>query len=412
MSDDNLRVTDLRGEYPLPRGWRPKSIGERRRVEDGRISRDGVPLPRAEEEKIKRRLLADVSDQHDVVDPTAIEHEKREYLPGLMGHGTSPGLVAPKGWGKTKFLCALAAALLIPRRRFLDFFAPAQMTEEERRRDVWLLNAETPVAAVHAELLRNGLQFGYRDGTPCYFSLSHEEGNGVLIVEHLVQTEPAEFDLTDEAKFAYWADRLGSIGNGPLTVIADGVTAMLGGQTNRTGEWTSRFKALLKECDISNGLGVMHSNLSPGVVTPMEGVESMNQWDGMWYGSSPRFPIRSSDSRFFEVIARLGDADVPKRQVVMDENGLLKLVDGEAREASKQSGPTREENLLMKLAEAGGPMWTKQVCGEGDEYANDKKALEALAESGRVVKQQVQDGRTRGMTWSLSTALDEPAVTE
>ena len=227
-----------------------------------------------------------------------------------MNHATVPAFIAPKGWGKTLFACSHSYALMIPDARVLGYFDPVMVTEEERGRDVWLLNSETHPGVLHAELLRNGLEFRHRDGVPCY---SGGEG-GVLIVEHLVTTSATEFDLADEAKFDYWVTRLTEFVYHhvpPLMLIADGVTAMLGNQTARYGAFASRFRELLRECGIPNGLGVLHSPIGVATNTPMHGVESMAEWDGLWLGSSPAFPIRPSDRRYFETLPRLGDPRVP-----------------------------------------------------------------------------------------------------
>lgn len=431
MTDDNLlevragrtvyypELTGLTDDgWPRDRGWSKVrgTMGGKEIIENasrsGGIRRGGVPLEGKTLERTVRRLLGQYEDLPPVFDPTSPGWAFRDYLPGLWSHGTSPAFVGPKGWGKTKLLCDLCAALIIPGRRFLQHFDPVQVTDEERGRDVWLLNSETHHDVIHRELLRCGLVFGYRDArTPCYGpSLEHiADGGGVLIVEQLVMTSATAFDLTDEAKFDNWVVRLTEYTNHhipPLTVIADGVTAMLGNDTGRYGKWTFNFKDLLKECAIPNGLGCLHSPMGVRTNTPMNGIESMAQWDGMWMGSSPDWPVRSGSERWLERLPRLGDDGWPARRIVMDEDGLLRfLPDSEAPGPADQ--PTTQEdreNALLDKLRAGPPegMWTRDLCGTGDDYTANKAALDALKDRGVVVAEPVQNGRSRGVRWRLA----------
>lgn len=386
-----------------PDWFPPLTVGQRDSLQRGTLERDGKPLDLQEYQRVKRRLLAEPGPQRSVIDPSAPEYAPRLYVPGLMSHGTSPGFVAPKGWGKTKFLCDLCAAVVVPGYRFLKHFDPVQVTDEERERDVWMVNPETPVWAVHQELLRVGLVFGYRDGVPCYLSPDHEDGQGVLIVEHSVETGAWEFDLTVEEQYEWWVNRVTSSGVPPLTLISDSITAILRNQTQRTGEFTGRFKEFLKDADIPNGLGVLHSPMGVNVDTPMQGLESMGQWDGVWYGKANAFPIQSHHRREFYTEPRLNDPAVKLSRIVMDDDGTLRLVPPDPSKKDDTPKADRAERLLATLGKASEPLWTNEVCGEGDEYAKDKAVLERLAADGKVAKQKVQRGRSRGWTWALPT---------
>jgi hypothetical protein len=388
------------------------------------IHQDGVLLKGQQRQKVLERVLATLDPMPKVFDPTTPEWALRVYIQGLWNHGTVPGFVGPKWWGKTKLLCALVAALVIPGKRFLGYFEPVEMTEEEWARDVWLLNAETHIGALHAELLLNGLTFGYRDGVPCYFWDSQgfaepDPDQGVLIVEQLVKTSATSFDLTDEGRYDFWVTRLTKFVYHhipPLTVVADGVTAMLGNDTSRYGIWSSRFKDLLRECEIPNGLGSLHSPMGVNTNTPMYGVESMGQWDGMWIGSSPVFPIGPDDRRDFRTYPRLGDPAVPLHRIVADDDGLLRMVEAPTKTTSRPDGeePDRKQVLLDRLRDAPeGWLWTKDLCRtEGDDYKPDRAALKELLSEGKVSAEKVVEGRTRGTRWRLAEAGEAEAEGE
>lgn len=400
-------------DYDWPLG-KPTNIGQERVLAEGVVREDGEVLTGKKRQRIVDRLLGKYDNLPEVFDPSLPEWAVRPYIPGLMNFGTVPALVGPKGWGKTKFLCSLGVALVIPGHRLLGYFDPVELAEEERSRDVWLLNAETHPGVLHEELLATGLAFGYRDGVPCYFYDPEGTGeplprHGVLIVEQLTMTSATKFDLTDEAGYEAWAIRLTEFINRvpPLMVIADGVTAMLGNSTTRYGVWTSKFKDLLRECGIPNGLGVLHSPMGVNTNTPMNGIESMGQWDGMWIASSPQFPIRPTDKRYFETLPRLGDSRVPTREVVIDEEGLLQLlIDSKPPKKVKEGGEARKEVLFKRLCESPEPLWTNEVVGTGDDYQANKKALEELASEGLVVEEKVQRGRTRGVVWRAADEGD------
>lgn len=366
------------------------------------IGADGERIIGDSAKRIRDRLT-----MPPIFDPSSPEERTRAYIPGLWTHMTTPAFVGPKGWGKTKLLCQLVAALIIPGRRFLELYPPAEMTDEERRRDVWLVVPETRAGAIHEELLSAGLQFGYRDGIPCYSSETLGLGAGVLIVEHL-QGRAAEFDLTDPAKTPYWVDRLVHYTDQhkpPLTVIVDGITAVLRNDTSKYGAFTSSFRELLRLSKIPNGLGVMHSPMGSGVDTPMNGVESMGEWDGMWLASAASFPVEPATKRYLRSLPRLGDENSPRRRIILMADGMLALVDLEGRVPSTSDEPVRtaREEIVERLAESKGWMWTKDVCGAGDLYASDKKELQLLEEQGIVVSRNQSEGKVRGYQWRLSS---------
>lgn len=386
--------------------WQQKMLALEHR--DTRITdAGGRSLDTKAKQAVKERLLR-VFEMQPIFDPSSPEAQTRAYIPGLMNHDTVPAFVGPKGWGKTKFLFReLAPALIIPGRRLLNHFKPAEMTDKERQRDVGMLNSETRPGAVHEELVAAGLVFTYRDGVPCYVSEELGLDAGVLLVEHLMKNGGAtQFDLTADEKRDYWEDRLlrfADRGRRPLTLIADGVTAMLGNDTMRTGAFTSAFKMLLEEVGIPNGLGVLHSPMGANVDTPMQGLESMGEWDGMWLASASAFPVEPSTARSFRTLPRLGDPEVPRRKIVLEEDGRLSLIDLDTKPGSGSTkGDPTKEYLRERLREAEPEwLWTRDLCS-GSAYASNKKALEAMERDGEGLSRSHSEGRTRGYQWRLS----------
>lgn len=395
----------------VPALWELQSVvgGGRFLLPDGKVLDHDDPL----RERIVARLLGDSEMLAPVFDPSTPEAQRRPYLPGLWNHSTTPAFVGPKEWGKSRFLCPLAAALIIPGRRFLDFFEPAELTDEERGRDVWLINPESPPADIHELLLMAGLRYGRRAGVPCYFSEEYGTDAGVLIVDHLtMRGGPTSFDLTDPVKADVWATRLIEYGDRdvpPLTVIADGVTSVLGSVTSRYGLFSSAFRAMHRQVGITNGLGVLHSPMGVGVITPMGGVESMGEWDGLWLASASAHPVTPTSSRHLQISARLLGPVQPRRSIVLDPDGGLRMAGDEQEgespvptEESEDYAATRAAILGRLRSAPDGELWTRDVCPE--DYAAEKKVLDLMEQRGEVTPRKVQEGRTRGVKWRLAVA--------
>ncbi|WP_156149116.1 hypothetical protein [Microbacterium oxydans] len=377
-------------------------------LHDARITdATGVTITGKARQRVVDRLMIDTGNMPPIFDPTAEGAVTRAYIPGLWNHGTVPAFIGPKGWGKTKLLFGeLAPSLLIPDRRFLGAFEATQMTDAERARDVWMINSETRPTAVHEELIAGGLSFSTRAGVPCYVGPFGLDA-GVLIVEHLPASGGATlFDLTDPAKAGWWEERLirfTGTHEPPLVVVADGVSAMLGNDTNRYGAFTSAFRRLLQEAGIPNGLGVLHSPMDPRVNTPMNGLESMGEWDGMWIARADRFPIFPTTPRHFLTLPRLGDPIVSDARVSLGDDGRLTLGAASEGKAVAPVAPVDSERdrLLRKLSDAGGWAWTKTLCGTGDAYTSGSKLLKVLRAEGVVESREHQEGKIRGVQWRL-----------
>lgn len=388
------------------------NVGQREALARGMIYEDGELLEHdsRRRERIVKRLSGDFDDMPKMFDPTAAEWDVRPYVPGLMNFGTVPAFVAPKGWGKTTFLTEFVTALIVPGHRLLDHFEPVKLRPEDRARDVWLINTEVHPRVIHDFLLNAGLVEDRSGGNFCYRAPGAGPEVGVLFVEHLVVTTPTAFDLTDEVKYDYWVTRLTEFiqhRRPPLTVIADGITAILGAQTTRYGAFTSKFIDLLRECSIPNGLGVLHSPMGINTNTPMNGVESMGQWDGLWIGSANAFPLRRSDRRYFETLPRMGDPEVSIGEIVVsdvfDKPRFLPTSRPKPtpEAAAEAQGP--KQRVLARLTEAGPEgLWTKEACGEGDEYSPDRAAIDALVVDKKVTFEKVSNGRSRGIRWRVT----------
>ncbi|MFB4350430.1 hypothetical protein [Microbacterium sp. CR_7] len=412
VTDRNFRRTQYR---PFDGDERLRSAPSTRRaaiLDDARITdATGVTITGKVRQRVVDRLMIDTESMRPIFDPTTGGAMTSAYIPGLWNHGTVPAFIGPKGWGKTKLLFGeLAPALLIPDRQFLGAFEPAQMTEVERARDVWMINSETRPTAVHEELIAGGLTFARRNGVPCYVGPFGLDA-GVLIIEHLPAGGGAtSFDLTDPAKLGWWEERLirftGTY-EPPLVVVADGVSAMLGNDTNRYGAFTSAFRRLLQEAGIPNGLGVLHSPMDPRVNTPMNGLESMGEWDGMWIARADRFPIFPTTPRHFLTLPRLGDPIVPEARVGLGDDGRLTLGAASAGKAASLATPVASERdrLLGRLTRDW--KWTKEVCGTGDGYTSGSKLLKVLASEGLIESRMHQEGKTRGTQWRLSAPDDD-----
>lgn len=386
-------------------------------VDTGRRWPDHREVSGTEARRLRAEITGAYQHRRRIFDPTE-EPATRPLIPGLWNHGRIPALSGPKGVGKTTFVCQLGATLILRGRRFLDRFEPAELTEEERQRDVWLINSETHPGAVHEELLRAGLAFDSRDGVPCYHDPAEPdwEDFGVLVVAHLPRENGGAraFDLTDDAKRRSWENDLIGMTERrlpPHTVIADGVTAMLGSNTAGYGAWTSGFRRLLQEAGIPNGLGVLHSPMSavgPGrAPTPMNGIESMGEWDGVWYFAAGAFPVHPWTSREFYTAPRMGDSVVLSHKVSMDDEGLLRLLPRSTRPArdSDESTPDTgdgavwEADVLDRLRGAGkAGLSGTDLTGRGREGKSRREARDRLVESGLIVS--VPDGR--GTRWLMS----------
>lgn len=393
-----------------------EAAARRKIVNGGTFLVDGAPMPEGRARFERAKILGTHKSQSAPYDPTEAG-PVRDYVPGLWTHGTIPMLGGPPKVGKSAFVLQLAASLVTPGRRFLDHFSPAEMLESERSRNVWLLNAENPPQMVHAILRRLGLEYDNFE-RPFYYDPAASEDVGVLFVEHLEALGGADtFDLSSAEVRDYWTYRLMEPSEGefpPLTVIADGMTAMLNSDTHGYGKWFAGFRKTLNAIDVPNGLAIGHHGMSTGYM--MQGSESVGGPDGTWMYEA-KSPDRSPNAaRWFSTSKRLDTPGVDRSRVAIDSGGLLSLVSTDTRELPQreherdpftdQGRASRIRDLLHGAAGAG--LWGTEVTGRGQDGLANKRVLLGMVEAGTVVSRAVQNGRTRGTRYWLA-AFATPA---
>jgi AAA domain len=244
--------------------------------------------------------------------------ERRWLVSGLWPWGHKPMLGGNKGAGKTPVVIDLVASLIIPGRKFLNYFEVPEMSDEDFGAGIWLINAETPAEDMDGALSRE--LAGYSN-----------IGEDYVHVEHLQEDfgGPHMFDLTNPEIYALWFDRLnectvcdGDDNQPPFVVIVDGLTAILGGSTSRYGEWYAKFRELMYALDIPNALVTVHNTMAGG--HPMGGVEAAAGADGVWRYSSDNQDNPFSKRRF-SAAPRFLPFAVPPSLVTMGDDERLTL---------------------------------------------------------------------------------------
>lgn len=388
----------------------PEAAGERRSIlAHGTFWRDAERLSPAQTNYERARILR-TYDGLSSAFASRPSGAVREYIPGLMRHGSIPSFSGPPKAGKSLVVCDLAAALVIEGYRFLDHFEPVNVTPQERARPVVLANAENPEADEHEALLATGL--GYHeeaDGYSFYSDPQDEDGDRTrLYVVNLLEQGGADLlDLRNPETYDWWQFMLSDLArrfDTPLTMIVDGVTAILSSDTKQFGAWNSEFRKLLRSLDIPNGLATGHNGLTTGHM--MGGVEPMAGQDGLWFLEANAPYSNPNAQRTFKWIGRLKAKSQPETPLVMDANGRLRL-DPTARGSSQSRGAQNDpdsrrayiRDQINALSAAGDPTWTKAVCGSGDAYYEYKPVLEAMERDGEVRKEP----KRGGYMWFLVT---------
>lgn len=327
------------------------------------------------------------------------EDDTRWTIPGLWPWGHLPLLSGQPKAGKTTAVVDLIAALLIPGRRFLNYFEPSQLTEDDRHRGITLINAETPMRALVDELMA-----------------ATEDDPGArdwLDPIHLERAGGAgTFDLTDPSLFDRWAHKLTSCDDcdrsddwTPAVVIVDGLTAILaaaGKGVEHYGLWYAQFRLLMNELRVPNALVVGHSTLAGS--HSMGGTEALAGPDGLWSYASDNVDNPQATRRF-SVTPRLGGSVVPPLRVVRDSTGRLVVpdADGPARgragtadsATDKPSDETKAENEIrdaLRGAWCAGLRKT-EITGSGSWGKVKRTALAHLVASGEVVERPEGQGR-------------------
>ena len=323
----------------------------------------------------------------------------RWVIPGLWRWGHIPQLTGQPKVGKTTAVVDLTASLLIPGRRFLDHFDSAGLTQDDRERGIWLINAETPPDDLNAELT------DAFEGVP-------EEVCELLDVKHLQKEGgAATFDLTEPELFDQWAYNLTSCWEcdrsddwTPSVVIVDGLTAILaaaGKGVEHYSLWYAKFRSLMTELRVPNALVVGHSTLTGN--HSMGGTEALAGPDGLWTYASDNVDNPRATRRF-SVTPRMGGAVVPPLRVVRNESGRLVVPSGAdsgggdaepaAGNADQQASKAdAEDRVRVKLREAGTAGLRKtEVTGSGRLAYLPREALARLVTRGEVIEQPEGQG--------------------
>lgn len=258
--------------------------------------------------------------------------EPRWLIPGLWPWGTIPAMNGNWKAGKTTVVTDLGRALVVPGYRFLDQFEPAELSREERRRGVVVINAETPPGAFEAALHGVVSDEAWKAAEEALYDPEDPDEDAywtLYRVDHLEQWGGAHWmDLTNPDVYGSWVLRLvdcydcdGTDDVMPHTVVVDGVTAILqaaGKSPEDFGYWYAKFRQLLRECDVPNGLATGHSTMAGGHL--MGGTAASAGPDGLWTFSSDRTDDPRSPRRF-SVQPRMGGVVVPPTRVLLDQHG-------------------------------------------------------------------------------------------
>ena len=363
---------------------------------------DGMPITGLTERRVRDRLLGirtriSTSPGGGFWDSSFRPSRRQNWLiPGLWSSGTLPLLGGTPKSGKTTLLVELTAALVVPGYRFLDHFDPVVLTEEERQRGVWLVNAETHPDALE-DALRARVPKDYRDG---------------ITVDHLEQEGgPEGFDLTDPVLYTEWLHRLvacehcdGSDDLSPLVVLVDGLTAILaaaGKTTAGYGLWYAAFRRLMREAEVQSALVTGHSVMRGGHL--MGGVEAQAGADGLWNYSASN-PDDPKSKRWFSVVPRMGGDLLPRTRVVLNEDERLVLGKPKAQEFEPQREPIvpiRDRVLTYvkeRNADGEGPSMRAIRASVSGRNPHVDAAVGALVAEGLIVV-KAREGRGGGSSY-------------
>lgn len=384
----------------------------RRAVAEGSlITPFGDELAPAVAKRVKARLLRAYADMP--APGTSRDDEIGRWLiPEVWRWGHMPMLSGQPRAGKSTLVVDLIASLLMPERRFLGHYEPAELTDAERNRGVWLINAENPAPELRSLIESTGLEYCEDDDGGGRF---HPEGDapGWLMVDHLEALGGASaFDIRDPAIYDIWANRImdltcavcdGRDESPPLAVIADGLTAILGSDTTAYGQWYAKFRDLMHELDVPNALVVVHSPMNGGEA--MNGVESIAQADGTWkYQMSDVHNARAP--RTFSGSRRLLSGGIDGGRVILRDGRPLLIPagrpepkpEGGSAASDEPEGDIWEAEVRDRLTAAGrAGLMTVAVTGDGKEGTLRRAALRTLAQHGSV--RGVTEGK--GKRWFL-----------
>ncbi|MCK8468088.1 AAA family ATPase [Microbacterium sp. KSW4-16] len=391
---------------------------ERRRViaEGTFVLPDGDTLSASSTKRVRARLLGTYAGARA---PGYVDGEPGRWLiPDVWRWGHIPMLSGQPRAGKSTLVVDLIASLLIPERRFLDHYPPAPITEGERERGVWLINAENPEPELTAVVESAGLEywtdndgFEYDDGSaPGGRFYPKGDSKAWLLVDHLEALGGAwAFDLRDPEIYDRWLSRIAdltcAVCDGrdeapPLAIIVDGVTAILGSDTTAYGQWYAKFRELMKELGVENALVVVHSPMNGGEA--MNGVESIAGADGTWKYQMDNVHNPKS-ARTFSGSRRLIRGGIEGGRVILGDDGRPRIEGRTRPEANTGTAPEGvsvwESSVLDRLRRVGEHgLMTVEVTGDGKDGTFRRAALKKLHDAGAVTGRK--DGK--GTRWFLA----------
>ena len=347
---------------------------------------NGVPLSEPELSWVRTRLLdvyAGMPESRTFADQLREFEAKggmRYFINRYWPWGTYPSLGGNSKAGKSTFIAALIAYLLTPGRMFLGRFEPANLTDEERGRGVWLINTEMNGDAYLQELIKAGVD----PHAPLTITNLLDEGG------------PAMFDLTDPYIYGRWVKEFnycescdGSDFIPPVVVIVDNLTSILqatGKPLEHYGELHGKFVQLMAEIDCPNGMTVVHNTLAG--THAMGGTTGQNRPDGLWNYYADK-PDKADSKRYFTLVPRMGGEAVPTTRVHMDADGHLYLSPEPEAEVQSDDPEAVHAETISEIAEriaayveanpgADGQMLTDNIeaPSKGDNLAGRAKAVE------------------------------------
>jgi len=298
------------------------------------LDHDGEPLTGAALQRVRDRVLG----TYDALPPRSglyrppSERQERWLLEGLWPEGTIPILGGTPKIGRSTLVVSLVGALMNSEQKFLGRYSLSpEFIYEEWMRGVVLINAENPVAGLVAALRA---------------AIGDSEGR--FLLENLEQLGgPQVFDLTVPELYDLWFHRLaeclecdGSDDYTPYVVIVDGLTAILGGTTDRYGQWYAAFRRLMRDLGIPNALVVAHNTLSGGHL--MGGVEAQAGPDGLW-----TYEMGRGGKRRFSVRERIGGVHIDPFDVELSPEGIPVAVEARSKADTVEVGPKTTPDALV-----------------------------------------------------------------
>lgn len=393
-----------------------------RLVSEGEVLDPDTDEPRAPKAAamVKARLLGKASHLDGAHRPVP---EPRWLIEGIWQLGTSLQLSGNSKAGKTFLLVDLIFALLVPGWLFLGKYARGNLSVEELRRHVVMVNTEHPADDLERALAPLAdVMVDLRESPEDEPLLV--PARSLLTVYHLRELDGGVRlgDLFTPATFEAWVTELtacdecdGEDDLGPLAVIFDNGTAVMRAlQINvqeHNGEFQERFRDLLDETGALSGLYVSHAR-DDGQGAYGGTLTSAASDGEMYYyrtGKSPRAPRKFALSPRGNLAEPIPDTTVIRRDGRLFIAGAADGPPNEPVDASEavDRAKSRMRDLLSGAGVAG--LWATEVTGKGDFGKANRPLLEEMRAAGEVIAREQQSGRARGTRYWLAE-FAPPAV--